>query len=93
METQSTLVINLKQQPAVAKAIQGLNIGDKFNPNLVAKIKELGSDTVVLSIDAVVPEGYEVVSDGDEVVNAGTGTDPDATIPNAIASMVKQKKG
>lgn len=92
METQSTLAINLKQQPAVAKAIQGLSIGDEFNPSLVAKIKELGSDTVVLAIDAVVPKGYEVEKDGDEIVNASTGSDPDATIPNAIASMVKQKK-
>jgi hypothetical protein len=100
METQTKLSISFKQNPAVGEACQGKQVGDAFEGDLKATIAELSNEGVVLNLEAVVPDGYEVApgDDADTVsspavpagaIGVGAG---DQTIPSAIASMVQRKK-
>jgi hypothetical protein len=98
METQTKLVINLKQNPAVAEACAGKSVGDKFPVEFPgATLSEVNAENIVLDLDAAVPEGYEV-SEPEEAnvammgpsIGLGTGA-ADQTIPSAIASMVRRK--
>lgn len=92
METQTTLAVNLKQNPAVAEAVQSLAIGGKVKLELRGEVKELTSDTVVFKIDAVIPDGYEVDEQSEEAAASPMGVNnPDETIPTALASMVRKK--
>lgn len=100
MESQSTLTISFKQNPAVAEAVSGKQIGDKLELECHATIKEMSGDGIVLSIDAVVPDGYEVAEPDEAermsppampIASPGMGAG-DETIPSAIASMVQRKR-
>ena len=96
METQKALRISFKTNPAVAEAAQGKSIGDEFNVEMKCKIQDIKPDEIVVGIDAVVPEGYEVLKEEDETMPPPPPSDPTATsatdeIPTALASMVKRK--
>ena len=100
MESQTKLVISFKQNPAVAEASQGLGVGDAFEGEFKATIAEINGDGIVLNLEAVVPDGYEV-ADPEDTAHIASPTVPagsiglgagDETIPSAIASMVRRKK-
>ena len=95
MEAQSTLRVSLKTNPAIAEAIQKSAIGDKFDIEAKCTISDIKPDEVVLNIEALVPEGYEVADDGDEKTDApippAVGIMSDNSIPTALASIIKKK--
>lgn len=94
MEATTSLVINLKQNPAIAELASQLQLGQKISWEIAGSVKDITPDSIVLKVDAVVPEGYEVAEEGEE----GEAPQPvgpatsDETIPSAIASMVRKKK-
>jgi hypothetical protein len=95
MESSTTVVVSFAQNPAVAEALQGKAIGDECELELKATIKEMSPDGVVLNVEALVPDGYEVKEETESspapppsMVGAGAA---DQTLPTMMASMVGKK--
>lgn len=98
MESQSSVSVAFAQNPALGEFFSesGKKLGDKLKLELEVTVNELTPEGAVLGIEALVPEGYEVVDDGDEKVSAPAAYSPamgaaDETIPSALASRVKKK--
>lgn len=93
MEASTEIVINLKKNPAVSQAIAdgSLRIGDAFDLTTVkSRIKELTPDSVVISVGAFIPDGFELDEESEETVAPPANND--VTMPNAVSMMVKRKK-
>ena len=93
MESSTSITVSFAQNPAMQEALQGKQIGDACEVEMKSTIKELTTDGVVLQVEALVPDGYEVKPDGDE--NAAppiaAATPADETIPTATASKIGKK--
>jgi hypothetical protein len=95
MESSTSVVVSFAQNPAVAEALQGKAIGDECEFELKATVKEMSADGVVLAVEALVPDGYEVKEEPEEtpasppgMMGAGAA---DQTMPTMMASMVGKK--
>lgn len=88
MEARDELKISFDQNPAVADASKTWKVGDKVEPaKTKLTIKEINADSIVFTVDAIIPKGFKEV---EEVVMAPPAMSADVPVPSMDAMMVKK---
>jgi uncharacterized protein YdeI (YjbR/CyaY-like superfamily) len=91
MQVPDVLRATFDQNPALAEALQNSKPGDKLELELHVTLKSKDAEGADFTIEAVVPEGFEVA--GPEEEQAEPGPTSDAMMTPAAMSVRKVKAG
>jgi hypothetical protein len=80
--------LSFDQNPALSEATQSMALGDKLKLEMHSTLKDRDAEGIVLTVEAAVPEGYEV---DEESEDAGA-ISPSMTEPNMTPTAMMVKK-
>lgn len=89
MQNPDTVIVSADQNPAFFQELLKCGTGEKGKAELRYTKKEQGADSAVLTVEAWVPEGYEVDESSSE--SAAPSVAPGDGVMTPTAMAVKQK--
>lgn len=89
MQAPDKLSLSWDQNPSVRESLANMKPGDKFVIELHTQIDSIDPDSGKFTIEAAVPEGYELDDAGDN--DAQPGTIPSDTTPVGMVVRMKEK--
>src|SRR5437868_2754186 len=85
--------LTFDQNPSLSEAIRDLKPGDKLDLELKTSLKSSDADGVDLTIEAAVPEGFEIDKDGVDSSPGGVGSISDSDAQMTPTAMLVKRKG
>lgn len=90
MNKPDQVIVTADQNPAFFEVLKDKKPGDKGECELQYSVKEVGTESAVLTAEAWVPEGYEV-AEGEETGPEVPQNNPGDAMMTPTASLVRKK--
>ena len=91
MSKPAELVLPSDQYPQVQEAVQQMQLGDGGTWEIKFTLKEKTADATVFTVEAIIPEGYEMPKDTDD--NGPQVNSPPDSMMTPAAMMVRKRQG
>lgn len=91
MHAPDLMRVTYDQNPAMLEAMAQVSLGDKVKFEVIATLKSKSAEGAEFTVEAVVPDGYEVDETGDKVPPTIMGTASDEMPITPTAMLVRRK--
>lgn len=91
MTKPDVLHVTFDQNPSVEEVVRDKKPGDKLKLELHVTLKQAGAESADFTVEAVVPEGYEVAEDAEEPQTGAVSASDAMMTPTAM--MVRKQQG